>query len=185
MINISVCLLEVSGEESFVKEIYNDFKIILKDTNYDKSNTNDSKNKDKNTNENKNERKPKQQINKEAPKLLSDLNLIPQDGKQSLKDFIKNYNSNSSEELNLFYSYYLKKILKIDNVTIDHIFSCYKHTGKKPPTNLYQTLVNTKNRKGWLNINNINDIKVTINGDNYVEFDFKEKTNKSKVLVKK
>ena len=42
------------------------------------------------------------------------------------------------------------------------------------PNNLYQSLVDTKRKKGWIESSDMNNITVTISGENYVEQDLKK-----------
>lgn len=104
-----------------------------------------------------------------SPKQLSDLNLRP-DGKISLRDFFGQYDIKSNFDRNIIYVYYLEKVLEIPTITIDHIFTCYRETNQKIP-NIYQSLIDTKGRKWWIDTTNIDSIKTTITGTNYIEFD--------------
>jgi hypothetical protein len=114
----------------------------------------------------------KQPSNKKAAKIVTDLNLIPKD-KSTLKDFMNGYNfGKSAPKTNLLFVYYLTHILKTNNVTMDHIYTCYRHMGISIPNNLYQCLVDTISKKGW--IENISNISVTTQGINEVEHNLKK-----------
>ncbi len=101
-----------------------------------------------------------------TPKLLTDLNLRPK-GKTSLKDFYAKYEIKTNFERVVTFVYYLKSELQIENIGIDHIYTCYKEVGVKIP-NIYQNLIDTKNRKGWIDTSNTDSIKLTIQGENYI-----------------
>jgi len=101
---------------------------------------------------------------------LIPLNLYPSNA-ESLKGFYEKFNATNFFEKNLIYAYYLEKVLMMGEVTIDHMYTCYKQTNQKVPGNLYQSLIDTRNRKGWVDTRDMEDIKVTVTGENYVEHD--------------
>lgn len=96
------------------------------------------------------------------------LNLYPSNS-ESLKAFYEKHNATNFFEKNLIYAYYLEKILGLELVTIDHIYTCYKQTNQKVPGNLYQSLIDTRNRKGWLDTRDMDNLKVNVTGENYIE----------------
>jgi hypothetical protein len=104
------------------------------------------------------------------PKQLMDLNLRPK-GKESLKDFYSKYDLKTNFEKNVSFTYYLTKVINIKGITIDHIYTCYKETDQKVPENIYQSLADTKKHKGWIDTTNMEDIKLSIQGENYIEHD--------------
>ena len=95
-------------------------------------------------------------------------------GKNSLKNFIVNYNLSSGAEYNVVFVYYLEKIIKERNTGVNHIYTCYKELGVKYPSNLRQSVIDTKQRKGWLDTSSTNDIKLTAVGENAVEHNLKK-----------
>lgn len=112
--------------------------------------------------------------NLQSFKLLNDLNLYPTD-KENLKDFYGKYLSKTFFENNLLYVFYLEKTLKISEISVDHVYTCYKKTGQKVPGNLYQSLADTRKLKGWIDTKNMNDLKVSIQGENYVDHEMVHK----------
>lgn len=104
------------------------------------------------------------------PKQLMDLNLRPK-GKEPLKDFYAKYDVKTNFEKNVSFTYYLTKVINIKGITIDHIYTCYKETDQKVPENIYQSLADTKKHKGWIDTTNMEDIKLSIQGENYMEHD--------------
>ena len=126
--------------------------------------------------------KPKNTSNKKPGKqktkstgynIITDLNLNPR-GNSSLRDFYNQFEARNNFDNNILCLYYLKEILKIDNVTVDHVFTCYRDLNLKIP-NLRQSLWDTKNRKGWIDTSDTNDLRITVHGDNYVRHDIPRK----------
>jgi hypothetical protein len=110
---------------------------------------------------------------KSSHSLVTTLNLNPPTGK-SLKEFFAEFVSKSFFEKNLLFIYYVERVLHVEAIGINHIYTCYKHVGEKVPGNLYQSIVDTKNQKGWIESKEINNLRITIAGENYVEHDFKK-----------
>ncbi|HVD97007.1 MAG TPA: hypothetical protein VNB90_02310 [Cytophagaceae bacterium] len=130
--------------------------------------------KEEKTPEKENESSKKTIKTKQAARKVSknfkveEINFYP-DGKEKLKDFYNKYSPKNFFEKNLLFVYYLKEIINVETITPDHIYSCYKHTGQKVPGNLYQSLVDTGIRKGWIDTKNTSNIGLLIHGENYVE----------------
>lgn len=108
-----------------------------------------------------------------TPSIITGINLLP-NNKDSLRDFVSKRSVSNAQEYNTIFVYYLERILELRDITPDHIFTCYKHLGVKPPSNLRQSLFDTRSRKGWIDTTSINDLKITVEGINKVEFDFKK-----------
>jgi len=101
-----------------------------------------------------------------SPTYLSDFNFRPT-GKESLKDFHGRYKVSTSMQNNLVFAYYLQEILN-EQITENHIYSCYKYLGIKIPS-FPSTLNDTKRIKGWIDTSNYDNIKVTRVGINFLE----------------
>lgn len=99
--------------------------------------------------------------------LITSLNLVS-NGKESLKDFYAKYQVKNNFERNIVILYYLRRVVGEENIGINHIYTCYKHLSQKVPS-IYQSLLDTKNRKGWVDTSNTDDLKVTVAGENYIE----------------
>jgi hypothetical protein len=108
--------------------------------------------------------------------MLADLNLRTSEGK-SLEDYYNSFVITTNMERNITILYYLKKILEIENVGPNHIYTCYKKVGVKIP-NIYQGLIDTKNRKGWIETHNMEDLQVSVSGENYIEHEAPKKDSK-------
>lgn len=105
--------------------------------------------------------------------IVQTLNLKPT-GKIFLVDFFKKYPTTNNLERNLVFVYYLEKILEEKSIGINHIYTCYKEVGQKVPNNLYQSIVDTKKRKGWIESSDMDNITISIVGENYLEHDMKK-----------
>lgn len=105
--------------------------------------------------------------------IVNNLNLKPS-GKESLIDFYSKYKAKGTSEYILLFIYYLERILKVESITINHVYTCYKEIGLPVPNNLYQSIINAKTTKGWIDTSNMNDLKVPTVGENYVEYTMKK-----------
>lgn len=106
--------------------------------------------------------------------LVTSLNLIS-NGNESLKDFYAKYLVKSNFDRNIIILYYLKNVVGEENVGINHIYTCYKSLSQRVP-NIYQSLLDTKNRKGWIDTSDTEDLKVTVAGENYIEHEIIKKS---------
>ena len=107
----------------------------------------------------------------ESYKMLPELGLNAKGDMPSLWEFFRQKNPSSAMEVNPVFVYYLKRISKIDKVTLDHIYTCYKTVGAKVPSNLYQSMIDTSRRKGTVITYDMNDIKIGSVGEKFVEND--------------
>jgi hypothetical protein len=170
-------VLEVEGNEDFVKQVYDDFKANLTEN---KSSAAQPHNEDKADGSQKKVKPNKTPAAnntfskikaKKVPGLLKNLDLTGGSDKPSLRDFYARYDHKSNFERNLIFTYYLKEELEIEKVTLDHIFTCYRHVGQKIPKALEQGMRDTAKAKAWVDIDDIDDIKVPIAGMNHIEHD--------------
>lgn len=100
-------------------------------------------------------------------KRLANLNLEPE-GKESLKDFISKYGPKNDKERNLLFTFYMESILALQDVTFDHIYSCYDVLDLAVSLNLSQTVRNTSSKTGWIEIKD-SKISTTIKGRNQIK----------------
>lgn len=172
-IDISSGIFEVEGDETFVKEIYQQYKDKLdqkwkihsfRPTVPEEQMGNEGT---KKTTPQKPTVKPKFRGSK-SPKLVNNLNLST-GNQMSLKDFFKEKNPESALEKNAVFVYYIEKKLNITGITTDHVFTCYKELNEKYPEALRQSLVDTYHRKGWISTSSMTDVKMTTRGDLFVE----------------
>jgi hypothetical protein len=100
--------------------------------------------------------------------LVPDLNFRP-NGKQALKDFLDEKKPKKDLELALATVYYMQHVMEIAKIGPAHVMTAFKGVGKRIPGDVTQTIRNVKNLKGWLKFNDIEDIRTTTQGDNFVE----------------
>ncbi|MEL7655974.1 MAG: hypothetical protein AAGU75_08710 [Bacillota bacterium] len=109
------------------------------------------------------------------PQLLKDLDLSGKGVNKSLKDFVNEKKPSSNIERSTVYIYYLQNELQIAEITIDHVFTCYKDTGVKYPQNIIQNLSDISSSKyGYIETTN-GKYKMSISGTNFVEHDLPKK----------
>jgi hypothetical protein len=182
-IDLQTGALEVEGEESFVRDIYQDFKdkISLNTDSTPKKTVGKSFTEPQIKDISSNSKKGKKEVGKrkETYKILSGLDLNSGSDKKSLKEFYSEKKPSSIGEKDTVFVYYLEKIAKIQNITIDHVFTCYKEVGQKVPNALRQSLLDASSRKGWLNTSSLVNMTVPIRGQNLIEHDL-EKDKESK-----
>jgi hypothetical protein len=101
-------------------------------------------------------------------KLVGDIDFVPT-GKQSLKDFFAEKAPASDMDQILVLCHFLQHILDAPQIGPGHILSGFKHVGKPIPKDLKQTVRNMKDKKAWLSFADIENIRLTTEGDNRVE----------------
>ncbi|MDX1537759.1 hypothetical protein [Arsukibacterium sp.] len=180
-IDISLGLLEVEGSEDFVKIIYEDFKNRLVEKSaspkVEHATPEPEKSQPKTTKTSKptsNGTSASKQKSKKAPEFLKNLDLSGSGDSPSLKNFFSGYQHKTNYERNLIFVHYLKEILEVEKVTLDHIFTCYKNVGHKIPKALEQSLRDTSKEKGWVDIDDLEDIKVPVAGFNHLTHDMEK-----------
>ena len=104
--------------------------------------------------------------------LLKDLDLSGRGvTNQKLKDFVAQKNPKTNIQKTAVFLYYLQHIMSIEEITIDHIFTCYKNMGYRMPDNLHQNLSDIcSSRYGYANRTD-GKFSMTVRGDNYIEHD--------------
>lgn len=103
--------------------------------------------------------------------LIKDLDLSGTDSIKSLKDFMEEKKPASNVQKTTAFVYYLQNLLELDEITIDHIFTCYKSMNYRIPNNLQQNLSDTSSSKyGYINRKD-GKYSMTIIGSNLIEHD--------------
>ena len=102
--------------------------------------------------------------------IVKNLNLSPK-GKKAFKDFIQDKQPKSDQEKCTVSVYHMQSNLELENIDVNHIFTCYKIGNWRVPADLPGTLKVTASQKGWLDTSNGNNIKTTTLGENLVEHD--------------
>lgn len=178
-IDLSTGLLEVEGSEDLIKFIYGDFKDNLgtlppvQTVKLSEIQTvSDTKVVPKKVTlkaaPTKNSSKSK---SKKEPEFLKNLDLSVGSENESLKDFYAKYDHKSNYERNLIFVYYIQHILHEDKITLDHLFTCYRNVGQKIPKALEQSMRDTSKEKGWVDIDDLENIKVPVAGMNHIVHD--------------
>lgn len=109
-----------------------------------------------------------------SPSAVRDLDLAPK-GEASLKDFVAEKQPKTNHDKNVVSVYYLAEVLRLNGVTVDHVFTCYKDMRWREPGNLANSLALTANRKRFLDTASLDDIKLTPAGRNHVDHDLPPK----------
>lgn len=177
-IDLKQGVVEVEGTEEFVAKIYADFKErVTKPASSDLDSGSEHKGDTSPKSGNGGEKKrPSAAKNKtKTPTFVKELNLQKSGSQPSLKDFISPFDAKSAFAWNLLFVYYMVKNERSRPITLDHVYTCYKAVGVKPPSAFYQSLIDTANKKGWLNTDNIEDISLSLIGENYVDHEFPKK----------
>ncbi len=170
-IDLSQGIVEAEGSEAFVRAIYDDFKsqVPAAADPPPKSQTKRPAAVPATPAPAKKTRNSK--AKRSTPTIVKDLDLHPA-GKDSLRDFYGKYTAKSNFEKNLVFAYWLQEIAGVSGISEDHIFTCYRHIdGVKAPAALYQSLIDTSKRKGWLDTTDTDNISVPIPGVNHLEHD--------------
>jgi hypothetical protein len=108
------------------------------------------------------------------PSIVKDLDLNPK-GKKPFKDFVQEKQPATNQEKCAIAVYYLRRELGLKTVSTDHVYTCYKNVVWRIPADLYNVLLLTASRKGWIDTSNTNSISVTTQGENLVEHDLPRK----------
>ena len=191
-IDLNQGLLEVEGSESFVREIYSDFKKKFAGLSGEEE-TKSSGRRRRSSGNPKAKSKTKQVTsqpggpprasveptpatpkNKTPPpgpsyNYLDDLDLGTNSEHPSLVEFMDSKLPITNEERNLVFMYYLQHIIKQEQITLDHIYTCYRKVNIRAPLNLENSLVMTANAKGWIEKTDNGKMSITSTGKNYVE----------------
>ncbi|MBI1374895.1 MAG: hypothetical protein GC159_19425 [Phycisphaera sp.] len=99
-----------------------------------------------------------------------DLDLRPK-GKDALKDIYTQKKPKTDQERVTLFTHYLQHVLGLSDIDIDHMYTCFKDVGAKVPSNIGSVINNTSARKGWLDTSNMSKLRVTSQGENFVEHD--------------
>lgn len=107
---------------------------------------------------------------KSSLSIVKNLNLSPKD-KNPFQEFIDQKQPNSDQEKCTVVVYHMQHNLELENISANHIFTCYKIAKWRVPADLNNTFKVVASQKGWLDTSDGNSIKTTTHGDNLVEHD--------------
>jgi len=171
-IDLSQGVVEAEGSEDFVRSIYDDFKNQVQTGRSNALQKKAPSAQSTPPSEDTTKKTHKVKASRGVPTIVKDLDLSPKGDTQSLRDFYGQYSAKTNFEKNLIFVYWLQEVAGISGITEDHVFTCYRNIpGIKVPTALYQSLIDTSKRKGWLDTASTDNLKVTIPGVNYLEHD--------------
>jgi hypothetical protein len=108
-----------------------------------------------------------------AYSFVKNLNLRPE-GKASLRTFYEEKKPTDNQQLLTVVVYYLYRTLEIKGISVNHVYTSLKELtdqGVRVPPDIPNVLRKISNRKGWLDTSNADDLKTTVQGDNFVEHD--------------
>lgn len=100
--------------------------------------------------------------------LVPDLNFMS-DGKQALKAFLDEKSPKSDIEVTLAAVYYMQHVMVLTKIGPSHVMTALKAVGMAIPASVRQTIRNVKKTRMWLNYNDIEDVRTTTQGVNFVE----------------
>jgi hypothetical protein len=100
--------------------------------------------------------------------LVPDLNFRPT-GKQALREFVEEKSPKNDLEAALATVYYMQHHMGLAKIGPAHVMTAFKEAGKAIPVDVKQTIRNVKKLKIWLNFTDIEDVRTTTQGDNFVE----------------
>ncbi len=107
-----------------------------------------------------------------------DIELHPEN-EQSFEDFIAEKQPANDQERYAVVVYYLEETLRLNPITMNEIGTVFRRISAwKEPTNLRSGLQNAANRKLYIDISNMSNIKITTAGRNFVRRELPHKTSK-------
>lgn len=169
-INLHEGMIELEGSEDFVQRNLDLFK--EKFINFPRKELEQKQNRDKKF---LMKREPEKEKKKNLKPKGINIPPIPLDFKKespSLKDFFKEKNPESNQEIVTLFTYYLNKKINIKNVLPGHIVSCYNEVNIKKPLNIPALFRDITKIKGWVQPSKApGSVEITISGENLVGHD--------------
>jgi hypothetical protein len=188
-INLNLGHIEAEGSEAFVMRVYEDFKDKLS---FSPNHSADSDDHSENGNEDEQgERKkptphknskpslPKKQSNTSAKTQLQVVPVFSSGelGKKFLSE-IKKYDIPKSHQKKITLFIYIMQQIGVKNISVNHVFTCYRLLTEKTPLNLTQAIIDAKNKNMWVINDSWQDLKTHHKGDEMVEHDLIKANNK-------
>lgn len=102
------------------------------------------------------------------------LDLRPAD-KQSLADFAKEKDVRSNYDKSMVSIYWLRRVAEYEPVGLQQVLTCYRQMQWKVPADLANQLAQLAARKGLLDTSNMEEIALTLLGEQFVELDLPKK----------
>ena len=104
----------------------------------------------------------------ESYTLVKTLDLSGKENGISFKDYVDKHPANSAIKFNVLVVGYLQHVMGLEEITFDHVYTCYKSYGKRIPEKLKQSIYDASSKKGYLNCNEGN-ISLTTIGENLLD----------------
>lgn len=105
-----------------------------------------------------------------APPVDASLDIKPANG-ISLPDFADQKKPNNMQNQSMVIIYWLRHHTDCAKVGISQIYTCYKQMGWKAPPNLRKQLHDISFKKSWLDTSDVEDVSLTIAGEQHVDHD--------------
>jgi hypothetical protein len=102
--------------------------------------------------------------------LVPNLDFRPSD-KPDLRAFVDEKDPKNDVEVVIVVLHYMQHTMALTKIGPAHVMTAFKEVGKSIPVDLKQTIRNIKKSKMWLNFTDIEDLRTTTQGDNFVEHD--------------
>jgi hypothetical protein len=110
--------------------------------------------------------------------FLEELDLRPANGRPSLVEFMDAKFPITNEERNLVFLHYLQYTLNLKDITMDHIYTCYKAARIRAPLNIANSIQATADQQHWIKINKNGHLSLTSAGKLYVEKNLPKKSKR-------
>jgi hypothetical protein len=101
-------------------------------------------------------------------RVVQDLVLDPPD-KISLREFFEKVNPKRNGEKEVTFIYYLKRILGIEQVTLDHVFTCFYELSQPLPKQLYTSLLQVSSSDKYFSTADVDDLTLRQEGEQYIQ----------------
>lgn len=96
---------------------------------------------------------------------LSELNLKANKDRPALVEFMDSKFPITNEERNIVFLYYLQHLLNLKQITVDHIYTCFREAKIRAPLNIQKSLDHDE----WVKIAKNGNLSLTPAGKKYVE----------------
>ncbi len=122
-----------------------------------------------------NKTKPRRTGSSESYEIDRELNLRGDKSIPSFKTFFAEKQPKGAQEFNTVAVYYLQKTIGLENISLNHVYTCYNEASKKPPVAFKQSFTDTKNKKGWVEFTTTGSLHMPHRGVMFVEHDLPHK----------
>ena len=89
----------------------------------------------------------------------------------SFREFYSAKAPTSAAEFNAVAVYFLVHAAGINRPTFDQVYTCYKDVGRRTPEFFKQSVIDTKNKQGWIDLTDDGHVEITHRGTEFVEHD--------------